>query len=78
MDERNGDDADRMIAACTDCGALYAATELSDGSILPIGRRDGCRCGGTEFTKVNEALLENVTDTGPAATETRDEIDSDE
>ncbi|AEH36245.1 hypothetical protein [Halopiger xanaduensis] len=76
MDER--DDPDRMIAACTHCGALYAATELSDGSILPIGRRDGCRCGGTTFTKVNEELLENATGGGPAATETDDEVESED
>lgn len=68
MGER--DDSDRMIAACTHCGALYAATELSDGSILPIGQRDGCRCGSTEFTKVNEELLEDATDPGPSAVET--------
>ena len=53
------DDSRRLIAACTDCGALYAATELSDGSILPIGQRDGCRCGCTTFTQVNEGLLES-------------------
>lgn len=51
------DEQRRLIAACTDCGALYAATELSDGSILPIGQRDGCRCGNTSFTPVDEDLL---------------------
>lgn len=51
-----GDDSSRLIAACTDCGALYAATELADGSILPIGQRDGCQCGCTAFTPVDEGL----------------------
>ena len=54
------DDSHRLIAACTDCGALYAATELSDGSILPIGQRDGCRCGCTTFTRVNDGFLESA------------------
>lgn len=76
MDER--DDPDRMIAACTHCGALYAATELSDGSILPIGQRDGCRCGSTEFTKVNEELLEDTTETEPSAPESEDDINSED
>lgn len=51
-----GDESRRLIAACTDCGALYAATELADGSILPIGQRDGCQCGCTAFTPVEEGL----------------------
>lgn len=51
-----GDDSSRLIAACTDCGALYAATELADGSILPIGQRDGCQCGCTAFAPVDEGL----------------------
>lgn len=63
----NGDDPRRLIAACTDCGALYAATRLSDGSILPIGQRDGCRCGSTAFTPVDGALLESGSDESDGA-----------
>jgi len=52
------DDNRRTIAACEQCGSLYAALELSDDKIRPIGRRDGCRCGGTEFTAVEDSFEE--------------------
>ena len=51
MDET--DDTGRMIAACEHCGALYAALEISDEKIRPIGRRDGCQCGSTDFVAVD-------------------------
>ncbi|WP_226038920.1 hypothetical protein [Natrinema sp. DC36] len=50
------DDNRRTIAACEQCGSLYAALELSEDKIRPIGRRDGCRCGGTEFTAVDDSF----------------------
>ncbi|MGQ3410740.1 hypothetical protein [Natrinema versiforme] len=48
----------RTIAACEQCGALYAALELSDDKLRPIGRRDGCRCGSTAFSAVDGSLSE--------------------
>ncbi|WP_326544642.1 hypothetical protein [Halopiger goleimassiliensis] len=39
------------MAACENCGSVYAALEHSDGTIRPIGSRDGCTaCGETAFT----------------------------
>lgn len=46
----------RTIAACEQCGALYAALELGEDKFRPIGRRDGCQCGSTEFTPVDGSL----------------------
>ncbi|QLG48444.1 hypothetical protein [Natrinema halophilum] len=54
------DDADanrRTIAACEHCGALYAALEFSNETIRPIGRRDGCRCGSTEFSAIEDGSM---------------------
>lgn len=62
----NSDDARRTIAACEQCGSLYAALEISTGEFRPIGRRDGCECGSMDFTPVEEgvtdASLEDGTD----------------
>lgn len=54
----DSDDNRRTIAACEQCGSLYAALELSEDKIRPIGRRDGCRCGGTDFTPVDDSFSE--------------------
>ncbi|WP_226480021.1 hypothetical protein [Natrinema amylolyticum] len=54
MDE--SDDNRRTIAACEQCGSLYAALELAEEKLRPIGSRDGCRCGSTEFTAVDGSL----------------------
>ncbi|QLK27025.1 hypothetical protein HYG81_05290 [Natrinema zhouii] len=54
MDE--SDENRRTIAACEECGSLYAALELSEDKLRPIGRRDGCRCGGTDFSAVDGSL----------------------
>lgn len=40
------EEAERIAAACTDCGAVYAAHRWPDGKIIPIGHGSGCRCGG--------------------------------
>ncbi|AGB36279.1 hypothetical protein Natoc_0414 [Natronococcus occultus SP4] len=39
----------RTIAECLVCSSAYAAKEWTDGTIQPIGTRNGCRCGSTEF-----------------------------
>lgn len=54
MDET--EDNRRTIAACEQCGALYAALELDDEKLRPIGRRDGCQCGCADFTAVDDSL----------------------
>lgn len=50
------DENRRTIAACEQCGALYAALELAEDKIRPIGRRDGCQCGSTDFSPVDESV----------------------
>lgn len=42
----------KVAAACTACGSVYAAERWSDGKILPIGHREGCGCGSTTFETV--------------------------
>lgn len=45
----------RLVAVCEDCGSMYAAFELPDGEIRPIGNRKGCAsCNGTEFSPLPE------------------------
>ncbi|WP_408957790.1 hypothetical protein [Natrinema sp. 74] len=56
----NTDANRRTIAACEQCGSLYAALEFSDETLRPIGRRDGCQCGCTEFTAVDGSLSEEA------------------
>lgn len=54
------DDADeevRVLAACEGCGAVYAAIELSNNGLQPIGSRTGCgSCGGKEFTPLTNVV----------------------
>lgn len=52
----DSDENTRTIAMCRQCGALYAALEITDGTFRPIGRRDGCQCGCTEFTPIDDSL----------------------
>lgn len=54
LPDRMGGENDRLVAACDDCGSVYAAIELSNGDAQPIGKRNGCSCGGTDFTPVTE------------------------
>ena len=42
----------RRMAICTACGSAYAARIASDGRVQPIGSRDGCHCGSSEFEVV--------------------------
>lgn len=43
-------DEPRGLAVCTGCRRKYAARELADGSMMPIGSPDGCKsCGCTTF-----------------------------
>ncbi|MCU4924757.1 hypothetical protein OB905_02000 [Halobacteria archaeon AArc-dxtr1] len=59
----NTDGGSRIIGACTACGSMYAAVELSGGGVLPIGSRDGCTsCGGTEFVALSELSIDDDSD----------------
>lgn len=43
------DETRREVAACAECGRVYAATVAPNGETRLIGRPDGCRCGATEL-----------------------------
>nr|WP_084777840.1 hypothetical protein [Natrialba sp. SSL1] len=47
-------ESERTIAECFDCGNAYAAKKWPDGTIQPIGTRNGCQCGSTEFQAVRK------------------------
>lgn len=42
------------LATCDQCGTAFAAAETADGDLLPLGSRNGCRCGSTSFSRVEE------------------------
>ncbi|MFU8867917.1 hypothetical protein [Natronococcus sp.] len=54
-----GEEERRRMAVCTACGSAYAARVASDGTVQPIGSKDGCRCGSSEFE-----VVEGSTDVG--------------
>lgn len=56
------DENSRLVAACDDCGSVYAAVELSNGDVQPIGKRNGCSCGGTEFSPVTQLDASSVSE----------------
>lgn len=51
------DEATRTVASCDDCGSVYAAVELPGGKIQPIGKRTGCSCGSTSFSKLDSTTV---------------------
>lgn len=53
-------ESERTMAQCTSCGSAYAAEIWPDGTIQPIGTKDGCQCGSTSFQ-----IIEGVAATGP-------------
>lgn len=55
MPERDGES--HLMAACEECGAVYAAMTLPTDRIVPIGTRDGCgSCGGVEFSPLTTVV----------------------
>nr|WP_252488306.1 hypothetical protein [Natronococcus sp. CG52] len=53
MGDRSGES--NLMAACKECGSVYAAMKLSKERIVPIGSRDGCgSCGSTEFKPLSK------------------------
>ncbi|SDJ81253.1 hypothetical protein SAMN04515672_1496 [Natronorubrum texcoconense] len=57
------DDVTRVLAACEDCGSVYAAREWPDGTIRLIGQQD-CSCGASTFVAVDDG---GGTDSGASA-----------
>jgi hypothetical protein len=54
--ENDADDDDRIktAAQCIECDAVYSAWIFPDDAVQPIGRKDGCRCGCSEFEALSE------------------------
>lgn len=60
-EDDDGDERNRLVAACVACGSIYAAVELDDGRIQPIGAHGACRnCGGERFRPAEEELLSSL------------------
>ena len=53
-DATTADERLKVAGRCLECGAVYSAWLLTDGTVQPIGRKDGCQCGGTEFEALSE------------------------
>ncbi len=45
---------ERILAECLACRSVYAAQKWADGTIKPIGAKNGCRCGSTEFRALED------------------------
>lgn len=43
----------KVAAGCVSCGSVYASYQWSDGTILPIGQKEGCECGSAEFQPID-------------------------
>ena len=43
----------KVAARCRQCGAVYSAWILADGTVQPIGRKNGCRCGASQFEAIS-------------------------
>ncbi|APX96337.1 hypothetical protein SAMN05421809_2429 [Natronorubrum daqingense] len=59
------DETSRLMATCVECKSVFAALEFPNGTIQPIGSRDGCTsCGATEFEPLPEPSFDfDETDT---------------
>ncbi|RQG95081.1 hypothetical protein [Natrarchaeobius chitinivorans] len=55
-----GGESDRTIAECLDCGNVYAVKEWPDGTIQPIGMRNGCQCGAAELQVIQKTNITNL------------------
>jgi hypothetical protein len=47
------DERMKVAARCCECGCIYSAWIHSDDSVRPIGRPNGCKCGGAEFESLS-------------------------
>ncbi|EMA34601.1 hypothetical protein C445_06755 [Halobiforma lacisalsi AJ5] len=43
-----------MAGRCRECGAVYSAWILADGTVEPIGKKGGCRCGASNFETLSQ------------------------
>lgn len=50
----------RTVAECVSCGAGYAVQKWPDGTVQPIGTKNGCQCGSTEFRAIEKSEVTAV------------------
>ncbi|RKD88886.1 hypothetical protein ATJ93_3702 [Halopiger aswanensis] len=48
------DERQKVAGRCCECGAVYSAWVLSDSTVQPIGKKDGCRCGASTFEAISQ------------------------
>jgi len=48
----HGEDTEREIAECLNCGEVYPVWVWPDGEVNVIGR-DGCSCGSQDFDVIS-------------------------
>ena len=53
-DETTTDGWLKVAASCRECNAVYSAWVFADGTVQPIGRKDGCRCGASAFEVISK------------------------
>lgn len=63
------DGAERIPAACSNCGAVYVARLLTDGTIRPIGNPKECECGSSDFTDLSDKITDDLPDANESATD---------
>ncbi|MDG5817786.1 hypothetical protein [Natronococcus sp. A-GB7] len=63
-------ESERRMAVCASCESAYAAEVWPDGTIKPIGTKEGCHCGSAEFR-----VVEHSSDVVPEPEEPTDAAD---
>lgn len=53
-DTATTDERLKVAGACRECGAVYSAWLLPDDTVRPIGRKNGCQCGASEFKALSK------------------------
>lgn len=48
------DERPKVAGRCRECGAVYSAWILADGTVEPIGKKGGCRCGASNFETLSQ------------------------
>ncbi len=52
--EKTTDGRQKVAGRCCECGAVYSAWVLSNGTVHPIGKKGGCRCGASNFEAISK------------------------
>jgi hypothetical protein len=57
--------SERILGECLACRSVYAAQQWTDGAIKPIGAKNGCRCGSTEFRAIEDPAPADLQEENP-------------